>query len=82
MPTVLHADGLRLVIYPNDHRPAHVHVIGRGCEAVFDLHCPRGPCELRENYRFSRTGLERIASVLTAELDWMCQRWRAIHGDF
>ncbi|WP_199271807.1 DUF4160 domain-containing protein [Pseudoduganella flava] len=39
---------MRVVIYPNDHRPAHVHVIGPGCEAVFDLHCPEGPPELRE----------------------------------
>ena len=26
-----------MVIYPNDHRPAHVHVIGGGREAVFKL---------------------------------------------
>lgn len=40
-------DGLRVVIYPNDHRPAHVHVIGNGCEAVFNLNCPNGPNEWR-----------------------------------
>ena len=34
MPTVLIIGGWRVVIYPNDHRPAHVHVIGGGCEAV------------------------------------------------
>ena len=33
-PTVFGFEGLRFVIYPNDHRPAHVHVMGRGCEAV------------------------------------------------
>jgi len=32
MPTVLRFEGLRVVIYPNDHRPAHVHVIGRGAK--------------------------------------------------
>ena len=37
MPTVLIIGGWRVVIYPNDHRPAHVHVIGGGCEAVFNL---------------------------------------------
>jgi hypothetical protein len=34
MLTVIRIDGLRVAIYPNDHRPAHVHVIGprkRGC---------------------------------------------------
>jgi len=29
-------DALRVVIYPNDHRPAHVHFIGADCKAVFD----------------------------------------------
>jgi len=54
MPTVLTILGLRVTIYPNDHRPAHVHIIGRGCEAVFKLHCPNGTPELRENYDFSK----------------------------
>ncbi|MDE2458070.1 MAG: DUF4160 domain-containing protein [Rhodospirillales bacterium] len=26
MPTVLRFNGICVVIYPNDHRPAHVHV--------------------------------------------------------
>jgi hypothetical protein len=43
MPTVLRIGRLRATIYPNDHRPAHVHVIGREGEAVFLLNCPRGP---------------------------------------
>ncbi len=53
MPTILRFDGLRAVIYPNDHRPAHVHVIGSDVEAVFILHCPDGPPELRESYSFN-----------------------------
>lgn len=43
MVTVLRGDGFRVVIYPNDHRPAHVHVIGAEHEAVFNLNCPAGP---------------------------------------
>ena len=42
MPTVLIIGGWRVVIYPNDHRPAHVHVIGGGCEAVFNLSGEQG----------------------------------------
>jgi hypothetical protein len=37
VPTVLRIGGLRVVIWPNDHRPAHVHVKGAGGEAVFNL---------------------------------------------
>ena len=36
MVTVLRANGLRVVIFVNDHLPAHVHVFGDG-EAKINL---------------------------------------------
>lgn len=81
MPTILRIDGLRVVVYPNDHRPAHVHVIGRGCEAVFDLRCPDGPPELRENYRFRASDLGRIEAALADSLGTACGEWEKIHGE-
>jgi uncharacterized protein DUF4160 len=80
VPTVLRIAGLRVVIYFNDHRPAHVHVIGRGCEALFNLNCPHGPVELRENYGFSRREIAEIAGILTASLALLCDAWEHIHG--
>ncbi len=80
MPTVLTIFGSRVVIYPNDHRPAHVHVQGGGCEAVFNLHCPGGPLELRENYGYSQTSLQKIAGGLAENLEALCAAWRDIHG--
>lgn len=80
MPTVLNIFGLRVVIYPNDHRPAHVHVQGKGCEAVFNLHCPDGPPVLRENYGFSQRELGKIVDALDSALVQLCAHWRAIHG--
>lgn len=79
MLTVLTIFGLRVIIYPNDHRPAHVHVIGSGCEAVFNLHCPEGPPELRENYGFLRKDLARIDGELAANLVNLCSDWRRVH---
>jgi hypothetical protein len=64
MPTILRLDGLRVVIYPNDHLPEHVHVIGAGVEAVFELHCPAGPVSLRESY-----------GLATAQLRWVIHSW-------
>ena len=78
--TVLRFDGLRVVVYPNDHRPAHVHVIGRGHEAVFNLNCPAGPVELRENYGFSRREIRHLAAVLMDHLAELCRAWEQIHG--
>ncbi len=82
MPTAMVIFGLRVVIYPNDHRPAHVHVIGNGCEAVFDLHCPKGPPELRENYGFARKALIKIADELATHMAVLCARWKEIHGNY
>ena len=80
MLIVLRFDGLRVVIYPNDHRPAHVHVQGAGREAVFVLHCPDGPPELRESFGFGLADIRRTRSALAQGLDALCTAWSAIHG--
>lgn len=80
MPSILRFGELRVVVYANDHRPAHVHVIGQGCEAVFNLNCPAGPVELRENFRFSTRHLRRIQLELSKSLDELCLGWEKIHG--
>lgn len=82
MPTILTFLGCRITIYPNDHRPAHVHVIGRGCEAVFKLHCPNGKPELRENYGFSKKELSQIVEYLTEQHVHLCDQWRKLHHDY
>jgi len=66
------------VVYPNDHRPSHVHVIGRGYEAVFDLNCLAGPLEIRENYGFSRREIGHILRGLTQAN----QRAKALEAHF
>ena len=82
MPSVLTVFGLRVVVYPNDHRPAHVHVIGGGCEAVFMLNCPHGPVELRENFGFARKDFRKLQVELSANVHVLCQAWGSIHGNF
>lgn len=79
MPTVLRFDGLRVVIYPNDHSPGHVHVIGADCEAEFELNCPEGPVTLRESYGFTTRHLRRLAEQLTESLRLLCDAWERIH---
>ena len=80
MPTVLRIGALRVVIYPNDHRPAHVHVIGQGHAAVFELNCPGGPLYLRENYGFTTVQIQRMRAELREHLVKLCQSWEEIHG--
>jgi Domain of unknown function (DUF4160) len=80
MPTVFRIDGLRVVIYPNDHVPEHVHVIGPEQEAVFELNCEEGgPPTVRENYGFGRAELRSIGERLMDKLEMLCEAWRLIH---
>lgn len=80
MPTVDRIQGLRVVIYPNDHRPAHVHVIGGGCEAVFDLGLEAVGPSLRENFGFTLVELNRVQQELARRASELRGHWRTIHG--
>jgi uncharacterized protein DUF4160 len=71
--------GLRVVVYPNDHRPPHVHVRGGGTEAIFILNCPGGPPTLRGSFGFTTAELNRISTVLAGNLNALCDAWERIH---
>ena len=80
MPTLSRIDGLRVMIYPHDHPPPHVHVTGRGREAVFLLPGLDNPLVLRENVGFSRMDIRRIRHGLEPEIPALCAAWESIHG--
>jgi len=80
MPTVMIIEGLRVVIYPNDHEPAHVHVMGGGCEARFALEGADGQVELIENYGFRRRAITKIETALSESREALIGEWRRIHG--
>ena len=82
MPSVLRLDGLRVVIDPNDHRPAHVHVSGADGEAVLTLYCPDGPPTLRESYGFNLPKVSRILNAIAVHLAELCKQWSNIHGRY
>ena len=79
MPTIPRFDGLRAVIYPNDHSSAHVHVIGKTVEAVFELHCWEGPVTLRESFGFRKKELRRLMTQLDTQLELLCNEGETIH---
>jgi len=76
----LRIGSLRVTVYPNDHRPPHVHVIGQGNEAVFTLNDPAGSVSLRENYGFAARDLARIQALLVQNLAALLAAWESIHG--
>jgi hypothetical protein len=80
MPTILRFNGLRIVIYPNDHTPAHVHVIGSDKEAKFALICQDCKAKLISNYGFNRTEINQIKGFISNNMKFLCEKWVEIHG--
>lgn len=81
MPTVLPVfKGWRVVIYPSDHLPPHVHVIGAEEHARFELLCDLGHVRLLSNIRFGLRQLKLIEAYLVNHLAYLCSEWGRIHG--
>jgi hypothetical protein len=79
MVTVLRADGLRLVIFVNDHLPAHVHAFGDG-EAKIDLLGADGTPALIWADGMSRGEVRRAMRLVVEQQKFLLARWEEIHG--
>jgi hypothetical protein len=79
MVTVFRGDGLRVVIFANDHAPAHVHVFGDG-EAKINLRGPGGAPELVWADRMTRAETRRAMRVVVAQQAALLARWEELHG--
>jgi hypothetical protein len=81
MPSVLPPfKGKRIVIDPNDHRPPHVHIVGAGEHARFELFCDLGQVRLISQVGFTRALLAALAGYLVQDLSRLCGEWGRIHG--
>ncbi len=78
MVTVLRAEGLRIVIYVNDHRPAHVHVFTDG-EAKINLVGDNPPTLVWAD-AMSRRDVRRCMRVVADQLTLLLQKWEDLHG--
>ena len=80
MPTIYRQDGFEVMIYTNDHRPAHVHTFKAEAEVIINLSTGTAPPSVRTNINMGRTD-ERRALIIVAEHDdafWV--EWKRIHG--
>ena len=78
MVTVHRAFGFRLVIFPNDHNPPHVHVFGQGGEAKIILEGPGG-ISLDWAIGINRGDLRRLLAETRHERERLIAMWRMIH---
>jgi len=76
VPTVLRINGWRVVIYPNDHLPAHVHVHGPGWIVVVNL---AGPA-VRDVISCDEHQARRVLRLVADHHEALIGAWRRFHG--
>jgi len=79
MVTVYRAKGLSVVIFVDDHEPAHVHVFGDG-QAKINLIGAGGRPELIWADGMKRGDVRRAMTIVIEQQDHLLIRWKEIHG--
>lgn len=80
MPTLLRLGNLRVVIYPNDHDPPHVHLIGPDCHAKIRLGTAKTRPSLISNDGVSAHQLGRALLAIDEQCALLRKAWRELNG--
>jgi Domain of unknown function (DUF4160) len=79
MVTVFRAYGLRVIIFVDDHMPAHVHVFGDG-QAKINLVGAGGAPELIWAEGMTRAEVRKTMRIVVEQQAMLLARWEDIHG--
>lgn len=79
MVTVLREGGFRVIIYKDDHEPAHVHVQKDG-EIVIDLVGANGSPKVRSDFGSTNADVRKVLRIVKREQSALLARWQEIHG--
>lgn len=78
MVTVHRGGGFRVVIYSNDHEPAHVHVIRDG-EVVINLLGTDDQPEVRQAYGATNADIRKSLRIVAEQRAMLLAKWQEIH---
>jgi hypothetical protein len=79
MPNVLTENGFVVMIYPDDHRPAHVHIYKSGV-VVISLNNRRTLPSVREVIGMSRKDVRDALLLVIEHKKLLVKEWRKIHA--
>jgi Domain of unknown function (DUF4160) len=77
MPTIIRQNGFRIVIFPNDHIPPHVHVFKSGAEVKIDL--GDEPSLLSVEGKIGNKDLAKTLILVVEHRVELLEKWREIH---
>lgn len=76
MPTVLRQEGYEVVIYFNDHEPAHVHTFKDAGEAKINL----DPVEVIQVWNMKKQVARKAKRIVTEHQEHLLEKWKEING--
>jgi hypothetical protein len=76
VPTELNVQGIRVMVYPDDHGPAHVHCTVAGAGAVLLL---EPAVAVRGTTRMRPGDVRRAVALVQANRPRLLEAWRALH---
>ena len=79
MVTIHREGSIRVMIFSDDHEPAHVHVFGEG-HAKINLTGRNGLPELVWVDRMKHREAQKAMSIVVENQQVFFERWRKIHG--
>jgi Domain of unknown function (DUF4160) len=81
MPTILREQGFRVVIYPNDHLPSHVHVFKGSGEVRIELGDEElDPSLMSITGQISDKDVVKGLYLVKENQAKLLAKWRKIHG--
>lgn len=80
MVTILREGGWSIIIYKDDHPPAHVHVIGHGGSMKIDLAAPGDEPALLKSVGVTTRDIRRALAIVARHQDILLARWNEFHG--
>jgi hypothetical protein len=76
MPTIIKKDGFRIVIWPNDHLPPHVHVFKSDSEVKIALLEPK---VFNVEGKISNRDLSKALNLVIEHQVELLEKWKEIH---
>jgi Domain of unknown function (DUF4160) len=76
MPTVLRHGGFRFFMWPNDHRPPHVHAVNSDGEVVIEI----SSLAVRTRKQMKLTDIADAVAIVAEKKDLLMKEWGKIHG--
>ena len=76
---MLRAQGFRVIIFTDDHEPAHVHVFGDGHAKINLFGFDKAP-HLVWASQMSKADIRKAMALVTEHQHILIAKWREIHG--